>query len=246
MWQKRTFLLAVAGGCMLLTAPSQAQKQKKVETPKEQIQEERMQKLVTAYDLAAQGYQKKAPEYLITAAGLMRQLSSIKDLQEMKKLDVKVEVEGDKRTAAEKELVMPGLAQQSNDWFKDASDMGATAGVNVDKLIELAKKRAADEESKLPEEQRAVVGGPRAIARYSLPGQVDTFTVTLIKGYPTAFGFTSSSPLRLTVVHGTNPWVDAVGAAYQRTFAAALTNNTIVVRVQNTTKVRAQYQMFIN
>src|ERR1019366_488872 len=155
MLRKWTCLLAIAGGCLLLTAPSEAQKQKKVETPKEQIQEERLQKLVTALDLAAQGRDKNAPEYLITAAGMLRQLSTIKDLQNMKKLDVKVEVTGDKATVEDKEATMTSLKQQSDDLFKEASDMGATQGVNVDKLIKLAKTRAAEEESKLPEEQRA-------------------------------------------------------------------------------------------
>ena len=248
MLRKWTCLLAIAGGCLLLTAPSEAQKQKKVETPKEQIQEERLQKLVTALDLAAQGRDKNAPEYLITAAGMLRQLSTIKDLQNMKKLDVKVEVTGDKATVEDKEATMPSLKQQSDDLFKEASDMGATQGVNVDKLIKLAKTRAAEEESKLPEEQRALVGGPRQIGRFIGPGQVDSFQVTFIHGFPNSIAFSSNRMMRLTVVRDSNDnvVVDGVTTSFQRGFPPHPVNRNMIFRVRNTSNQRGQYQLFIN
>jgi hypothetical protein len=245
MLRRLTCLFTIAGGCLLVTMPSQAQKEKKAETPKEQIQEERIRKLMTAYDLAAQGRDKNAPEYLITAAGLLRQLSTIKDLQNMKKLTVKVEAATDKAPAAEVEVPMPNLAKQSDEWFKEASDAGAALGVNVDKLIKLAKDRAAEEESKLPEEQRAVVGGPKFIYRVSAPGQVDVYTLTLIKEYPTTFAFGSSIPMRVSIVHGNFVWLNMTGASCQRTFLASSDNRTIVIRVQNATKLRATYQMAV-
>jgi hypothetical protein len=248
MLKKWTVLLAFTGGCLLFaSAPMQAQKEKKVESTKEEIQQERMQKLLTAYDLAAQGRKKNAPEYLITAAGLLRQLSTIKDMQDMKKLDVKVKIEGDKKAdLVDQEIAAPSLAQQSDDLFKEASDMGATLGVNVDKLIKLAKERESSDK-----EERAVVGGPKQISRLIGPGQTQSFHITIRARAQTAFGFGASFPMRVTVVHeGTGSgdgsvWVDGVAVQVQRMF---LPNSEckLTIRVQNLSKLKGQYQMFIN
>ena len=151
MMRKWTCLLALAGGCLLvLSASSEAQKEKKaepakekkVEPTKEEIQRERMRQLMMAYDLAHQGRKKNAPEYVITAAAILRQLSSIKDLQEMKKLNVKPKITGgDGKPGLDKEYKALSPLEQSDALFKEASDMGAALNINVDKLIKLAKER---------------------------------------------------------------------------------------------------------
>ena len=181
MLRKLTCLLALTGGCLLvLSASSEAQKEKtaepakeaqkakKVEPTKEEIEKanaeirhERLQKMMMAYDLAAQGRTKNAPEYLITAAGMLRLLSSIKDLQEMKKLDVKLGfTDGDGKTERVKELKAPSLLEQSDELFKEASDMGATLNINVDKLIKRAKERETTDK-----EERAILGGSWSTTR---------------------------------------------------------------------------------
>src|SRR5438034_490609 len=95
MLQKWSCFLAIMGGCLLMVAPpSHAQVEKKVQKTDEEVQQERMQKLMTAYNLAEQGRTKKAPEYLITAAGMLLHLSPIKDLDKMKPYDIKPEITG--------------------------------------------------------------------------------------------------------------------------------------------------------
>ena len=100
-----------------------------------------MRRLITAYDLAHQGRQQNVPEYLITAAGMLRELSTLKDLTKLEKFDAKVEISGaGKEDLLDKENPPPALAKQSDDLFRLASDMGASLDVNVDKLIALAKQ----------------------------------------------------------------------------------------------------------
>src|SRR5437763_1692817 len=124
---KKLCLPLVGVALLGLMAPALAQKEKKVEKTAEDVQQERLRQLLTAYDLAAQGRTKNAPEYLITAAGLLRELSTLKDLQEMKPLDAQVEVTGEDRPApADKQAAVPSLARQAEDLFQEASDMGAS------------------------------------------------------------------------------------------------------------------------
>ena len=246
MLRKWIGLLATIGGCLLLTVPSQAQKQKKVETPKEQIQEERMQKLITAYDLAAQGRTKNAPEYLITAAGMLRQLSSIKDLQDMKVSDVKPEIKGDGKADLDKQIKAPTLSEQSDELFKEASDMGATLNVNVDKLIKLAKERETTDK-----EERAVVGGPQQIGHLIGAGQHHSYKFMAYTGQPFYWAFQASSPLRVSVVHDENQNAFFLGTtrAVSKSFMPKFHPNpsikvaTITVLIINNSKVPAQYQM---
>jgi hypothetical protein len=199
LWNLTAFL-AITGGCLLaLSAPTHAQKEKKVEPTKEEIQRERMENLMTAYDLAAKGRKKNAPEYLITAAGMLRRLSSIKDLQEMKESEVKPEITTDGKAAVEKEAKVITLLEQSDELFKEASDMGASLGVNVDKLIKIAKERERSDK-----EERSVVGGPKRVVKYIGGGHLHTFKYTLRTGDYTQWMLRSSDTLEVSVVRADN------------------------------------------
>ncbi len=251
---KRMVVLTVACAVLhLAPTPGQAQKEKKVEKSKEEIQEERMKKLMTAYELAEEGRQQNAPEYLITAGAILRQLSSLKDLQEMKKIDVP-EITGPGKAEQDKEVKVKSLLEQSEALLKEASGMGATPGidVNVDKLIELARKRPIPDK-----EERAVIGGPRLIGMIIGPGQTHTYNLVILTHGHTPWAFEANRKLRVQVVHQGGPnnvWFDQVTTLAGKTWYPLGWNPgyyskhktaKITIRVMNNLSVPAYYQMMI-
>jgi hypothetical protein len=248
MWKKLTGLVVLAGGSiLLLSAQTPAQKEKKVEKTDQEIAVERMQKLMSAYELAEEGRKKNAPEYLITAAGMMRRLSAIPALNAVPKSDIKPEVTGDNK-APVTDAKMPTLREQSDELFKEASDMGAGLNVNVDKLIKLAKERET-----VDKEERAVVGGPKQVAKMIGPGQTHTYDYTLLTGAYSQWFFKSSIPLHVSVVHKENSyiWLDTTTAFASKVWHPNWHPNpkvkqaVIVIRVKNNSKQKAEYQMMI-
>src|SRR5258708_1527085 len=118
MTRKCSWLLAFTGLCLLmLTAPSPAQKEKKSgevsEEKKAEIREERMQRLMMAQNLAAEGSKLNAPEYLITAAGILRKLSYIPAMNEPSPSEVQPEIKGDGDKALDKEIKALSLKKKS-------------------------------------------------------------------------------------------------------------------------------------
>src|ERR1051325_2387780 len=139
MLKKAIWVVAVTAGCLVLVgSPLHAQKEKK--QTDEEIQQERMQKLITAYQLAEQGRKENAPEFLITAAAMLRELSRQEGLQKIKPVDFKATVEVDGKTIPKAKLEITGtgkaeldkdvkpksLLEQSNELYADASDMAAS------------------------------------------------------------------------------------------------------------------------
>src|SRR5436190_12869869 len=97
MFRKCSVVLMVASTTLVLVAAlTQAQEEKKAkktdEEMKEETRQEHLKKLMRAYDLVVEGRKLNAPEYLITAAGMLRQLSDVSALQQMKKIDEKPEI----------------------------------------------------------------------------------------------------------------------------------------------------------
>lgn len=244
MVRKLTWLLAITGLCLtVLTAPSRAQDEKKVVPTKEEVRLERMQKLMQAYDLAEQGRKKKAPEYLITAAGILLHLSPIKDLQEMKPQEAKPI--GDQKAGSDKEVKSPTLLEQSESLFKDALDMGKFQGAKVDTLIKLVKERETSDK-----EEYGVIGGPRQISRTLANGQIYAFHIKLDAKSPTNWAYRSTVPLIVSVVHDeiSNPYYFGTAMSGGRQILPgghlnAKYTATLTVRIRNVSGRPAQYQM---
>lgn len=249
MWKKLTGLVVLAGGSiLLLSAQTPAQKEKKVEKTDQDIAVERMQKLMTAYELAEEGRKKNAPEYLITAAGMLRRLSAIQALNAVPKHDIKPEVAGDNKEL-DKAAKAPTLREQSDELFKEASDMGAVLNVNVDKLIKLAKERET-----VDKEERAVVGGPKQVTQVIKPGQTLTYKYTLITGAYSQWFFQSGAPLVVSVARGDDnqPYYWSGGTTWaSRVWQPhwhpnpKLKQAPINVQIQNFSKQPVQFQMMI-
>ncbi|HZZ80250.1 MAG TPA: hypothetical protein VFE62_17180 [Gemmataceae bacterium] len=246
-------LLTVASGCLLALSATQAQEEKKkTEKTKEQIQQERMQRLTLAFDLAAEGRKRNAQEYLITAAGMLRRLSEIPDLKDMEKFKEKLEITGPGKAEADKDITPKTLLKLSDELFKEASDNAVAAGYSVDKLIKAAKERETSDK-----EERDVVGGPRAIAKLIGPGQTHTYTFSIFSHAHTRWAIESSHPVHVNVVHLGPPnavLVNHVGQfatanwyplSWNPAYYAKVKATPITIRVMNNLKAPVKYQMII-
>jgi hypothetical protein len=214
---------------LALPASVPAQKEKKAGPTDKEIRRQRMQRLTLAYELADLGRKKDAPEYLITAAGILRQLSSLKDFQGMKKLDAKLEITGGGKD--DKEFKPPSLLEQSDELFKQASNMGALAGVNVDKLIKLVKERETSDK-----EERGIYGGPRRIGMMIGPGQSHFFNVLMLANDDTEVTFMSNGPLRLSLKRADQPpqsWGNTAFVSRIYNGDSLLTNMILTIRITN-------------
>src|SRR5438876_8097655 len=126
MKRKWSWLLTLTGLCLLaLSAPSTAQKEKGAKELTEEeksaiIRQERMQRLVMAQELAAEGRKKDAPELLISAASILRSLSAIAEMNKPKVSEVKPEIKGDGDAELDQEIPPLTLKEQSDQLFKDA------------------------------------------------------------------------------------------------------------------------------
>jgi hypothetical protein len=254
MIRKWLYVSTVAGVALVFAwASGQAQEVEKVEINKQAIKQARMRKLTSAYELAVEGRDLKAPEYLITAAGILRQLSEIPDLKAMDKFEEKPEITGAGKAEDDKELVPLTLLQQAEKWFNEASSIGAVPGsVNVDDLIKQAKVRKISDR-----EARTVVGGPRQVSRVIGPGQTHTYNYNLDTHSHTHWAFTANRFLHVHIVHAgapNNTWYNGVttfGKASWYPLGAHPAyylkhkNARITIRVENNLGLAAQYLMMI-
>ncbi len=247
MTRKWLWLLAVTGLCLLtLTVPSTAQKnvgKELTEDERSAIRQERMQKLIMAQELAAEGRKSQSPETLLAAASILRSLSGIGEMNKAAVSEVRPEIKGDGKAELDAAIPPLTLLEQSDQIFKDASDIAADVGVNkeVDKLIALIKKREIIEE-------RAVVGGPKQVCRKIGGGQTHSYTFKIFTIAPLPFVYRSTLPLRVSIVRDDdfNAYYKGVTMHMAHTFHPgynpAKKTAPITVRISNMTKLPAEYQ----
>jgi hypothetical protein len=233
-------LVAASSTLVWLPAPALAQKKPKPDPDQEkkekQAQEERYVKdLMLAYRLKDLGYDKDrpAPEMLIAAARLFRQLARVSVAAEEQKPKVKGE-----GPAVDEAVKPPDLEQQAKELLRDAADIAATLKLDVASLI---KDVQTDNLT------RAVYGGPRQITRKIGPGQMHIYEFTIAG--PTVFAVRGTIPIGVSAVHvwdgGQHTWLDGVGPLVERIW----TPNgpcKMVITIGNVHKHPAAYQLFIN
>jgi hypothetical protein len=206
----RWFVLCASGGCLALLGPTGVDAQKgKEPPPAEKSPEERnaeiLNDLMTAYRLADLGRSQKAPEALITAAGMLRRLAEV-NLGTITEKPV-IEDENGKKVADQSEGdAKPGsLKEEANELFDEAAAMGLDLNLKLDGLIKLAKERP------LPPGYRGLVGGPKRIHRKIGPHRTETFRVHFWSGKPVLIAFHASHPMHIHVVRTdiNHVWLDA-------------------------------------
>jgi hypothetical protein len=252
---RKLFCVAVIAGAglLVLSAPSPAQKDKKVEKTDLEIRDERMQKLTSAYEMAAAGRDKQAPEFLIAAASILRELSQFKELQPE---NLQPEITDDQGVVqpAAKAVKTPSLLEESDEMYRDAKDMAAIINVNVDKLVAKAKTRVDDEIRKNAGiEKRAVVGGPKSVAAVVKPGQTATYRYTLMTHAFSQWFFNSVAPLTVSVrrADDNQPYYFGVTTYASRVWHPHWHPNPkidrapIIIQVQNFSKQPVQFKMMI-
>ena len=180
-------LLFVSGAALAVLAPAgvdagktKAEKRAEEEAEKERAAQQKnadlVSDLVTAYRLADLGRKQKSPEMLITAAGMLRQLSNAK-LGTVKEQPVIENAKGEKTDDDPSKLVVKAasLLDEANDLFDEADAMGQLQKANVGALIKLVKDRPLVG-------YRDVVGGPRSITRNIGGHQNNSFNFEFVCG----------------------------------------------------------------
>ena len=162
--------------------------------------------IVTAYQLADFGRKHKAPEAILAAATLFRQLAKVPLTKVTDKPDLETEGTG---KPIDKEEPAPDLKQLSDDLFDEAEALGAQLKLNLTPLIKAAKERP---------NTRSPVGGAKFVSRMIGPRDTQTFHFKLIPNQPTQFGFRSTLPLRVTAVRADNDNTWAAGILSYGTF----------------------------
>lgn len=244
MFRRLSFLTLILLTALCLTMSSRVAAQKGDEIPpptKEQLAEaeamgKHIEQITTAYMLAEYGREKKAPEALITAARMLREMSKVRF--KASKEAPKIEAEKGQKIVDEA-APAPKLDDEAADLFDEAANMAKDLKLNVDDLI----KRAKDGASRPP------IDGPLAVNRLIGPRQVHSYNLRLAPQLPTYFGFRSSLPLRITAVRTDNANVYSAGIT---TVARTVWNPGgqriahITLRIENPTTQPVQYQFLVN
>jgi hypothetical protein len=246
----RWLIVCTAGGCLLLLGPAGSEAQKGKEKPAEKTPEERnaevLNDLMTAYRLADMGRSQKAPEAMITAAGMLRRLAAVKlgtieerpVIEDEKGEKIADQSEGDSRPRE--------ITEEANALFDEAAAMGLAANVNLDPLIKLVKERP------LPPGYRAVVGGPKRIHRKIGKHRTETFRVHFWAEKPLVIAFRASQPMHIHALRTdyNHVWVDAVTMHIVHTHGLPGgkkgTKAPVTIRVHNPHKRDGMFELFLN
>jgi hypothetical protein len=252
MFAKRCGVLVLAFGLMLALWPMVADAQKKGKDKEDDTPAKGMDKeadavgddiadVIGAYKLAEFGRKNKAPEALITAGSLMRGFAKVKLDKITEKVDIEVE-KGSKDEPLDKVAKNPDYEEEANALFDEAQAMAATLGVNVDKLVKLAKERP---------NTRGVIGGARTVHRHIGSHQTQTLHIQFETNRPMALGFHSSFPMHVEIVRHDNDHVWARGttmhAFHQGTVPSANRKGRahVTVRVHNQSRQHGSFQVFV-
>ncbi len=212
-------LLFAAGAVLAVLAPAgvdagktkaeiRAEKEAEQERAERQKGSDLVSDLVMAYRLADLGSKEKSPEMLITAAGILRQLSKAK-LNTVTEEPV-IENEKGKKTGEDASKTVaksPSLLDEANALFDEATAMADKQNVKLNELINLVKSRPIPDIG-----FRDVVGGPRSITRNIGRGATHVFNFNFVCGRPCAIGFRASFPMRIQAVRDDigHIWIDTI------------------------------------
>ncbi len=180
----------------------------------------------------------KAPEALITAAGLYRKLSRVNMTARDDKPTIEVPP-GSKDAPLDQVNKLTNFEKESKELLDQARLMGLEMKLDLDPLIKAATTR---------ELKRYVVGGPKYIARQIGPGQQHQFRIT-IQGnpqhsLPSGFAFGSTFPMNIGVQHGNHVWVYEFTQISQHMWWPG-GNCNLLISVRNPTGYAGSYEIFV-
>jgi hypothetical protein len=246
----RWLLVVLVAGSLAVLAPLTADAQKgkgdkKDEKSADEARSDIVSDMMTAYRLVESGRKEKAPEMLITAAGMLRALAKVPlgDITE----EVTVENDkGEKTTGpAKSDAKAPDLTEEANALFDEAETMGLNLKLQLGGLIKLAKERP------VPPRYRAVDGGPRTISRKIGRGQTQVFNFHFHCATHCAIGFRSSFPMRIQAVRDDigQIWIDALtdGGMHRGVPGGNPGQKCrVTIRIYNGAPTGGQFQLFVS
>lgn len=230
--------------CLIGIAPVIADAQKPATSIEEQ-QFEATDQVIRDFALASQlievGRKNKAPEALVTAAGLFRKLAKV----EMATVEDEPVIENDpqnaKNSAAAKDEAAD-FGQLAGDLFSEAIFMGKKDNLNLASLVDQAKARA---------EYRAPVGGPRKVQRAITPGQTHSYTFKIVKREPVSLAFRSNAPCKVAAKRNDSDQVyqngiGMFGNGRLTTGGLKVKKANVNIRIHNYSNISGAYVLLVN
>lgn len=178
-------------GLALMLTSVQAKQKPDPDDPIDDPQATAVEQIATAYKLVEFGRSNKAPEALITAGGLLRQIPPPKPSE------ATLEVEGDtpKNTDAPTEKAKT-LKEEAEDLFAEALVMASKDQRDaVQKLVNAIKERP---EPKREPGTRGSLGGPKVINRVLPPKGTHNWNIKFIGGQPAVVTFRAALTCRIS------------------------------------------------
>lgn len=234
-------LVLVPAVCLTLVLTSSAQNPKGEEDVKDDPAANAVQQVTTAYQLVEFGRKNKAPEALITAAGMLRQVP------EPKPLKAEVETERDpsapKDTGEAPEKIKP-LEDQAEDLFTEALVMASKDTRDaVEKLIKAVKARP---EPKPEPGTKGALGGPKVINRVLAAKATDNWKITFVGGQPAVVGFRASLVCRISWHGPAGGMIGKDDCMVGRAGWMPVKTATHTLRVHNLSPRPVSYSLFTN
>lgn len=196
---------------------------------------EYMEDLAMVGRLTDLGRKQSSPESLLSAAFLLRKISTTGGIDAMKE---KPEVEGEKEAPKPVEV---DYKHEIEELITQAREIAAERKLNLEPLIKDVENRQLT---------RRVLKGPRQINQKLQPGKSHSYHITVKNKEPFYLSFRASSPLRVTVVRSDNDNALAAGiipaANANWTPSGGKAQVPITIRFANPGAVPVTYQMVLN
>jgi len=233
-------LLVVTVGALLLPVEVDAQKAA-TDDEKAAALSQDVSDFALAYQLIELGRKNKAPEALITAAGLFRKLARI----EYEAVTEMPEIENDPGAPKvdEPAAKAPDYDAEAAKLYAEALFLGKSEyKLDLAPLVNSARNRT---------EYRSPVGGPKRVSRAISPKQTHTYKVKIRRNQPVHFGFQSSAPCQLKVTRNDSPQVfrNGIGSWANTTLHSGGGNPKTVftfITIHNYSNISGQYQFVLN
>lgn len=239
MYRKLPWLCLLPAVCLALALTSSAADRSDPDDAKPTPEGLAVEQVVTAFKLVEYGREQKAPEALITAAGMLRQVP------EPRPLKAEVTTEGGeplpKDAPAEK---VKTLKEQADELFAEALEMTPqNLRGPVRRLSDAAKARP---EPKPEAGTKGALGGPKTIVRVLNPKGTDVWRIPFVGGQPAIVGFRAARVCRISWEGPAGGVIGRDDCMVGRAAWMPVRTATHTLRVRNLSPIPVAYSLFTN
>jgi hypothetical protein len=203
------------------------------DTPESQM----ITRLSRAYELAELGRQSKAPEALIAAARMLRELPPIA----MEATRPTTESKDGPAAQEERGAEPKSQVEEASDWLKEAKalaqELTAAKTMTPEQQAAVAALAQRVEDIKLT---RGAKFGPHCYWNMLKPGRTDTYKVKFVKGQPARVWAQANTKVRLDVKDKRDAGI------HPQVIFVPKSGDDIAIKITNLGPVPAQYRVFTN